>query len=461
MDQLAHAAPPLYARFPREIPPSRFANALPEQVVFNAGRASCWSRGKRVGSLILFLLFLLPQCCDGADSTDAWPRWRGTEGSGVWHPPGSAKLDLNQQLTNVWQQPLSPGYSGIAVAGGHVYTQDRPTDPPGQERVLCLRAADGSLCWEYRYDADYTELDYSKGPRATPLIDDGFVYTLGAVGQFCCLDAQTGEVVWQHDLKRDFGARQPMWGFAASPIRYGESIIVHPGAADGCFMAFHRRTGELIWKAGGDSCGYATPILVRHQNRTLLIGWTPEHIVGLLPETGREFWRVPYPVTYGVSIATPIFREGMVLVAGYWEGSKAIRLGPQSEDAELIWEENRQLRGLMSEPLYRDGHVYLLDKKFGIVCFELQTGNILWTDDNQLTPDGRNPQASLVWVGESDEVLALNSEGELVHARFRPEGYSELGRVSVVGETWAHPAYAGPYLFARDDEKIVCVRLVP
>jgi outer membrane protein assembly factor BamB len=316
----------------------------------------------------------------GSESTQDWPRWRGFQGNAVWRPPQNKALDLSQGVTEIWRQSISPGYSGIAVARHRVYTQDRPGDPEGQERVLCLDADTGELVWEYRYEADYTDLDYDKGPRATPLVDDDRVYTLGAVGHLHCLDARTGEVLWKLDLKRDFGARQPMWGFAASPIRHGENILVHPGAADGCYMAFERRTGKLVWKGGTDDCGYATPIVIRHAEREQLIGWTPEHIVGLAPESGAEFWRIPYSVTYGVSMATPIFHRGIVFVSGYWEGSKAIQLGDQPEQADLVWEENRQLRGVMSEPLYRDGHVYLLDKRFGIICFELETGKILWSD---------------------------------------------------------------------------------
>lgn len=417
----------------------------------------------------LLTLILLALLCGGpatptrpalgeAPATD-WPRWRGPEGRGVWNLPGPSTIDLHQGVTEVWRKPISPGYSGIAVTAGRLYTQDRPPEPEQHERVLCLDSDSGQLIWEYLYEADYTDLDYDKGPRATPLVDEGRVYILGAVGHFACLDATSGQVLWRHDLKQDWQARQPMWGFAASPIRHGELIIVHPGAADGCFMAFHHERGELAWKSGSDSCGYATPIVVEHSGSKQLIGWTPEHIVSLDPATGQSLWRIPYPVTYGVSIATPLFRQGIVLVAGYWEGSKAIRLGNNPQEAELIWEENRQLRGLMADPLYRDGHVYLLDKRFGIVCFELASGTVRWTDENQLTPEDRNPQASLVWIGESDEVIALNALGELVHARFQPDGYEELGRTRVTGETWAHPAYVGRDVYARDDETIVRVQV--
>ena len=113
----------------------------------------------------------------------------------------------------------------------------------------------------------------------------------------------------------------------------------------------------------------------------------------------------------------------------------------------------------MSQPLYRDGHVYLLDKQHGITCFELASGRKLWDDKNRLTPRGRNPHASLVWLGDSDRFIALNAEGELVQGRFRPGGYEETSRTKVIGFTWAHPAFAGEHVFARSDEELTCVRL--
>jgi hypothetical protein len=164
-------------------------------------------------------------------------------------------------------------------------------------------------------------------------------------------------------------------------------------------------------------------------------------------------------VTYGTSIATPLFAEGLVLVSGYYEGSKAIRLGHEPADAEVAWEERRNLRGLMSQPLYRDGHGYLLDKRNGLTCFEFATGKKLWDDGNRLTPKGRNPQATLVWAGDGDRALVLNSDGELILARLNPAGCREEGRASIIEPTWAHPAYAGGRVYARSDSELVCVAL--
>jgi outer membrane protein assembly factor BamB len=391
-----------------------------------------------------------------------WPQWRGPLSNGTW--PASQVLApwTADGPPVVWKQTVGPGFSGIAVSGGRVYTLERLISEAesSQERVLCFDAATGTPLWQHAYTADYGDLDYGKGPRSTPTIHDGRVYTLGAVGHLFCLDALTGKVHWSKDLKSDHQAEQPTWGFAASPVIHKDNVIIHAGLKpNGSYVAFDRLTGREIWRAGDDPAGYCTPILVRHNNSELLIGWTPEHVLALSPAGGEIFWKVPYKVTYGVSIATPVYHHGIVLVSGYWEGSKAIRLGKEPDQAEVLWEENRYLRGLMDQPLVRDRHVYLLDKSHGLVCFELETGRMMWMDEHRLTPRGRNPQASLVWLSDSNRAVALNSDGELLQVRLTPEGYDELSRAKIVDQTWAHPAYANRCVFARDDSQIVCVRL--
>ncbi len=110
-------------------------------------------------------------------------------------------------------------------------------------------------------------------------------------------------------------------------------------------------------------------------------------------------------------------------------------------------------------PLSRDGHVDLLDKQYGLTCFEWPTGKKLWDDANQTTPRGRNPQVSLVWFGDTDRAIILNEEGELILARLNSEGHREQSRTKIIGSTWAHPAFAGNRDFARSDTELVCVSL--
>lgn len=396
-----------------------------------------------------------------------WPRWGGVRADNSWAAPPLPEKWPADGLPVVWKSPLGGGYGGIAVSDGRLFVMDRQARLQERERLLCCSAATGELLWIDETPVAYGNLDYGNGPRCTPTVHDGRVYTLGALGHLRCVDIATGLVVWAHDCVKEYDAEIPMWGLAASPLIVDDLVIVQPGARpDGGFMAFHRLTGQPVWRASTDPAGYATPILAETASGPQLIAWTPEHILGLVPRTGEILWRIPYKITYGVSIATPIFHRGMVCVSGYWDGAKGIRLGTDPHAAELVWEEKRELRGLMSAPLVHDEHVYLLDRQRGITCFELNTGKKLWDDGNRATPRGRNPQATMVWTRDKNRVLILNADGDLILARLDPAGYHEDSRTNIIQPTertpiWAHPAYSGRFVYARSDAELICRELVP
>jgi outer membrane protein assembly factor BamB len=415
---------------------------------------------------VLAIMFILvPSLLLAAD----WPRWRGPHADGTCDAPRLPDKWPAGGPKKLWSVPILGGYAGISVADSRVYTMDREKlaneqDADGNERVLCLDAATGKTLWSHKYPTKYGDLGgYNNGPRAAPTVHEGRVYTLGAVGHFYCFDAKTGQVLWAMDMVKEHKAGVPMWGFAASPVIHKDFVIIHTGAEpSGCVMAFDRRTGKEAWRSLDDPAGYCTPILADTPGQPTLVVWTPENIHGLDPDTGKVFWSVPYKVTYGVSIATPIYRDGIVFVTGYWEGSKAIRIGLKPTDMELIWEDNKNLRGLMAQPLYREGYVYSFDKQHGLTCFELKTGKKLWDDGNRLTPKGRNPHASIVWLGDSNRILAVNSVGELIVARLTPQGYEEQSRVKILdGQVWGHPGFSGSRLFVRTDGAENSVRAGP
>ncbi|MGE5193797.1 MAG: SUMF1/EgtB/PvdO family nonheme iron enzyme [Deltaproteobacteria bacterium] len=391
-----------------------------------------------------------------------WPRWRGPRGDGTWRAPKLPSTWPAEGLTRVWRQEIGGGYGGIAVSGGRVYVMDRQQAPEDVERILCFDAVSGELQWSHACAVDYRNVSYDNGPRATPTVFRGRVYTLGAVGHLHCLDAARGEVVWSRDLVGEFGAKVPIWGLSASPLVFEDLLIVHPGAEpDGCYMAFDLSDGAERWRSLPDAAGYATPILIDHQGTRQLVGWSPTSVRGLDPRTGKLLWTIPFEVNYGTAIATPIFQEGLVLVSSYYDGTKAIRLDGEGTAAQEAWHDRRNLRGLMAPPLYRDGHAYLIDKRHGLTCFELSTGKKLWDDDNRMTPKGRNPQATMVWLNDDDRAIALNSDGDLILIRLNPTSYVEDSRTSIIGRTWAHPGFAGNCVYARSDSEIICVVLPP
>jgi len=416
-------------------------------------------------------MFPAPTC-----TASDWPQWRGPTGDGMWVGAPKISADWPEDgLPVVWRVEVGGGYAGVTVADGRVFLFDRhvergPGDPKNgrpqgpilseRERLLCLDAETGRELWEFAYPETYGDLDYGNGPRAAPTVAGDLILTLGAFGKLHCLRVADGSTVWSKDLVKDFGGRPPTWGYSASPlVRDDGVVVVSGGDNDRSVLSLERSSGKLQWGSLSDKAGYTLPVAVQRDRHTQLVCWTPSHVRGIDARDGRALWEYPYEITYGVSIATPIIHDGIVLVCGYWHGSRAIQLGERSTDATLKWEEDRYLRGLMSQPLYRDGHVYLLDKQYGLTCFELATGTKLWDDGNTLTPRGRNPQASFVWLNDEDRILALNAEGELVLARINPQGYSEEARAKIIGPTWAHPGFSGRYVFARSDTELVCIEL--
>lgn len=393
-----------------------------------------------------------------ASAADEWPRWRGPNADGRWNPQGIPADFAKKEPERLWKNEIGAGFGGVTASGGKVYVMDRVKTPKEIERVLCFDAASGSALWQHSWEVSYGGMEYGTGPRASVNISEGKAYALGATGVAACLEAETGRVIWQVDTVQTFGAKIPKWGFAASPVIDGSRVLLHVGADAGSVIALDKNSGKEVWRGGPDPAGYCTPEIITHAGARQLIAWGPEHVQSLDPDNGRLNWTFPYKITYGVSIAQPLYHDGMLLVSGYWHGAKALQLGEKS--ADLLWENQAEICGLMSAPLFKDGVVYMLDKSRGLQAFELKTGKILWSDGNTLTPKGGNPQMSLVWMQESASLAALlNADGELVYVTLQPDKHVELARWQIIGKTWAHPAFAGNRIFARSDKELSAWRL--
>src|SRR5262249_32954405 len=159
----------------------------------------------------------------------------------------------------------------------------------GKERVLQLDEKTGAIDWQYEYDCVY-RVSYASGPRCTPLIAGGKVYTLGTMGHLACLNANDGKEIWKKQLVKEYKAPEQIWGFAAHPLLDGDRLICLVGGED-AIIAFHKDTGKEIWRSMETrSVGYCPPVIYQVGNTRELIIWTPESVNGLDPETGKVLW---------------------------------------------------------------------------------------------------------------------------------------------------------------------------
>jgi WD40 repeat protein len=400
---------------------------------------------------------------------DDWPQWRGPNRDGVWREKGILTAIPESGLNVRWRAKIGNGYSGPVVAGGRVFLTDHQLRPE-VERVLCFEEATGKPLWTHSYPCAYEDMEYGNGPRASPTVHDGKVYTLGTKGHLFCLDAVKGDVLWKKDLARDFNASIPRYGASAAPLVEGDLLIVCAGGQpDASVIALDRNTGAERWRALTDRPAYSTPIVITAGGSRQLIVWTADTVTALEPTTGKVCWQVPYKATFdpAQAVASPVFHQDRLLCLAAWNrGSLMLKLDPVKPGASVVWKTRTAPSTVFSTPVFQDeGHFYGIVNNGELCCLDAATGKEVWTTREptsekfgtaHLTPNG-------------DRTFLFNHKGQLILARLTPKGYQELGRAFLVeptagyraagAETWAHPAYANKCVFARNDRVLVCASL--
>lgn len=434
----------------------------------------------------ILLLLLLANATLHADD---WPQWLGPQRDSVWRETGIVDTFPADGPPARWRAKIGGGYTGPAVAKGKVYLMDRQVAEktkapgnafargviPGTERVLCLNAVDGSVVWEHRYDCTYT-MSYSTGPRCTPVVRDGKVWTLGAEGNLLCLDAENGKVLWSRDFKKDFSASTPMWGFAGHPLLDGQRLICLCGGPGSVAVAFDKDSGQEIWRSlDAREPGYAPPTMIEVGGSKQLILWHPQSVNSLDPATGKVFWSHPWDVRAGLTVATPRLAGDLLLLSSFYTSSKCFRLNATKPAATLQWEgksfsekNTDTLHSLMSTPFIENGHLYGVCSHGQLRCLKFETGERLWETFAATTGDKPVRWANAFLVKQADRYFLANEQGDLIIAKLTPKGYEELSRTSLLKPTttdprravvWSHPAFADQCVFARNDEEIVCLPL--
>ena len=418
---------------------------------------------------------------------DDWPQWLGPQRDGVWRESGILEKFPADGPKVRWRTPIGGGYTGPAVANGRVYVMDRQLAPgasnpsnafsrgeiPGTERVLCLNEADGKVVWKHEYDSAYT-VSYAVGPRVTPAVHQGKVYTLGTEGHLLCLDAGKGNVIWSHELTKDYNTKTPMWGFAGHPLIDGKQVICLVGGAGSVAVAFDKETGKELWRAlDAKEPGYCPPMIYEFAGNRQLIVWHPESVNSLDPDTGKVFWSYPHTaVRSGMTIPSPRKAGDMLFLTSFYNGSLMLRV--DSDKPSLVWQSKKisetdtdGLHSVMSTPVLENGFIYGSCSYGQFRCLRADTGERLWETFEPTTGKSERWGNAFI-VKNGDRYFLFNEQGDLIIAKLTSEKYNEVSRVHLLEPTnndprhpvvWSHPAFANRNVYARNDREIICVSL--
>jgi outer membrane protein assembly factor BamB len=314
----------------------------------------------------------------------------------------------------------------------------------GQDTVSCLQATTGKVLWQTRYPA--AAGDYG-GPRATPTIHGGNVYTLSRDGLALCLNAVTGKQVWRRDIARETRAAVPGWGFASSPLIQGGLVLFNIGRAG---VALNKTNGTIVWSSGAGTAGYASPVpFALATKQTGVAVFAGDGIMAVNPASGRILWQYPWKTSFDVNAADPIFSGDKVFISSnYGKGGALLRVG--GARPSVVWE-SRDMRNHFNSCVLVGGALYGNDENT-LKCIDLQTGAERW----RMRGMGKG---GLIAAG--GKLLVLTERGELVVVSASPERFTEIARARVMnGTCWTHPVLSNGLLYCRSHEgDLVCLDL--
>jgi outer membrane protein assembly factor BamB len=372
-----------------------------------------------------------------------YPQFLGPERNGTVPPIAIATDWATSPPKLVWRRRVGAGWSGFAVASGLAITQEQRG---GREMVVAYDIADGSPRWSHGDDARYATTVAGEGPRATPTIDRGRVFTLGSTGILNALDLASGKRLWRRDIGVDNESPMPDWGRSSSPLTAGDLVIVGAGSPNGrALVAYDRDSGEPVWRAGSDVASYSSPQLATLAGVPQIVMMHHTMVFGHDPATGRVLWEHDWPRTQP-SVSQPVVLPGdrLLFSAGYGIGSRLLQIaadGAGGLRASLVWESTR-MKAKFTNLVVHDGFVYGLDDGV-LVCLDPATGERRWKG-------GRYGHGQVILTGGL--LIVQTEEGEVVLVEPRPDELRELTRVTVFGrKTWNPPALAGHFLLLRND----------
>jgi outer membrane protein assembly factor BamB len=378
-----------------------------------------------------------------------WPGFRGPERDNIIH---GVRIETNWSQSppvELWRQPIGPAWSSFAVNGNHIYTQEQRGD---DEIVSCYHLTTGTPVWMHSDSARFWESNAGAGPRGTPTLSNGRVYTFGATGILNALDARDGSAVWSRNAASDTKEKIPGWGFASSPLVVGDLVIV---ATAGVLAAYELDTGKPRWIGPTGGWGYSSPHLATIDGVAQILLLNGEGAISVAPADGALLWKHGWK-TDGI-VQPAVIAGGDVLIGSGSGGVEvgmrriAVAHGPEGWRVEERWTTNG-LKPYFNDFVVHKGHAFGFDGSI-LSCIDLTDGKRKWKG-------GRYGAGQMVLLADQDLLLVLSEQGELALVAATTEQFTELARFPAIkGKTWNHPVLVGDILLVRNDQEMAAFRM--
>lgn len=405
---------------------------------------------KRSFLLLLVVLLAGSTVPASGEPTADWPQWRGPNRDAVSTEKGLLNEWPEGGPEVLWRIPVGAGYSGVSVSEGKLYTL---WDGKEKQYLFGLDAATGKELWRRDLGSNFTN-HYGNGPRSTPIVDDGVVFAIGTDGLLLAANKKTGETLWQHDLVKDYAADLPSYGYSSSPLIVGDKLVVEVGGKDASFIAFDKKTGEVVWAAGKDRPAYSSPIHVSIGGVDQVVFWSAHGLHALSSGSGKALWNYSWETFCPVSgdplnTGTPLFLAPDRIYISSGSGAAVIRVSRDGDSFRVadVWKSDL-MRSDVSTALLLDGQIYGFDRGT-LKSLDAATGEIKWK--------ARGFQRGSL-IAADGRLIVLGEAGNLALVDANPDEFSQRDSAQILkGKNWTSPTLAGARLYLRNHEELVCL----
>jgi len=403
---------------------------------------------RQVNALLLVLGLLSIDVTYAADKHSSWPQFHGPNRDNISTEKGLLKKWPVNGPTRLWTaNGLGHGFSSVAIAHGMIYTAGSIQN----DTVITALSLQGTMLWQVRNGQAWTGA--KPGSRGTPTIDGNRLYHQNPHGSLVCLDAGTGNRIWQFNIIAKFNSKIPRWALSESLLVDGHHLISCPGGPETCMVALDKTDGSVVWKAPGigEVAGYASPTLFEYKGLGVITTLTSKSFIGVNGDTGDLLWRIRHESPYDENIMTPIFHEGYVFISTPLAGSVKWKLNVRDDKVSLkeTWR-TQQLDNhhggviLVNDNLYGSSTAF---NKNLLVCLDYKTGRTKHMDRC----------VGKVSLTYADGMLyALSIDGVMGLVRPTSMGHTLISHFKIPkggkGKSWAHPVVCGGRLYIRHGE---------
>jgi outer membrane protein assembly factor BamB len=382
-----------------------------------------------------------------------WPQFRGPNRENV---VGGVRLETDWEKYPPklqWKQRIGPGWSSFAVVDNVCFTQEQRGE---DEATVCYRIDTGAEVWSRLDRGRFWEAAAGAGPRGTPTFHEGKIYAAGATGLVNCLDATTGQLLWQRNITKDADVKIPDWGFAASPLVVADKVVLFAGGGEGKgTIAYDAAHGDIAWLGGTGTHSFSSAQLAHVAGIEQILMAHDLGLDALAPDDGKTLWHHDWNMQGHARVVQPyVFgNDRVVLASGYGEGSRLLKVSHQDDawQTETVWTSKR-LVPYYNDFVVQDDHAYGFDGNI-FCCIDLQTGERKWKK-------GRYGYGQVLLLADQKMLLILSDDGTAVLVAAEPAALREVSRFKIIeGKTWNHPVLVHGKLLVRNSEEAACCEL--